>query len=184
LQPKLEQVFPMLANPFIGRKMAPMFMDAGFININAEFEPDRLFSVIGAIDPEGRQNWVEQLSGDATSARSLGTNGRPMNSLARSLLTKTARIAAAIEPSILFWERCRDHAKNDIKESTIAPATSCDHNGQHLTAVQAAHRSLPAFAVRLMSMDAAGSSDDDAEAPGQRPRGLEPLPRARRAASG
>ena len=62
LQPKLEQVFPMLVDPFIGRKMAPMFMDAGFININAEFEPDRLFSVIGAIDPERRQNWVEQLS--------------------------------------------------------------------------------------------------------------------------
>jgi hypothetical protein len=52
----------MLVNPFIGRKMVPMFMDAGFININAEFEPDRLFSVIGAIDPERRQNWVEQLS--------------------------------------------------------------------------------------------------------------------------
>jgi SAM-dependent methyltransferase len=62
LQPKLEQIFPQLVDPFIGRKMVPMFIGAGFTNISAEFEPDRLFTVIGAIDEERRRNWVEQLT--------------------------------------------------------------------------------------------------------------------------
>jgi ubiquinone/menaquinone biosynthesis C-methylase UbiE len=62
LQPKLEHVFPHLVDPFIGRKMPPMFIDAGFANINVEFEPDRLFTVIGAIDQERRGNWIEQLT--------------------------------------------------------------------------------------------------------------------------
>ena len=61
LQPTLEYVFPRLVDPFIGRKMAPMFMDAGLIDIKLDFEPDRLFTTIGAIDPERRRNWVEQL---------------------------------------------------------------------------------------------------------------------------
>ena len=51
-----------LVDPFIGRKMAPMFMDAGFTDIRVDFEPDRLFTVIGAIDSDRRQNLADQVS--------------------------------------------------------------------------------------------------------------------------
>ncbi len=62
LQPVLERVFRSLVDPFIGRKMAPMFKAAGLAGIKVDFEPDRLFTNIGAIDPERRRNWVEQLA--------------------------------------------------------------------------------------------------------------------------
>lgn len=62
LQPKLEEVFAQLVDPFIGRKMAPMFMDAGLVVGEVVFEPDRLYTIIGAIDPERRRNWAEQLA--------------------------------------------------------------------------------------------------------------------------
>jgi SAM-dependent methyltransferase len=63
LQPQFEKVIPQLVDPFIGRKMAPMFLDAGLIDVKADFEPDRLFTVVGAIDPNQRQNFADQLSG-------------------------------------------------------------------------------------------------------------------------
>jgi SAM-dependent methyltransferase len=62
LQPQLEKVVPQLVDPFIGHKMAPMFMDTGLVDIQVDFEPDRLFTVIGAIDPDRRQNFADQLS--------------------------------------------------------------------------------------------------------------------------
>jgi hypothetical protein len=60
LQPLVERVFPGIVDPFIGRKLAPIFREAGLIDIAVDFEPDRLFTVIGSIDPARRQNWVEQ----------------------------------------------------------------------------------------------------------------------------
>jgi SAM-dependent methyltransferase len=62
LQPLVNKVFPALVDPFIGRKMAPMFKAAGFTDISVDFEPDRLFTAIGSIDPERRRNWEEQLT--------------------------------------------------------------------------------------------------------------------------
>ena len=62
LQPLLKEVVPQLVDPFIGRKMAQMFMTAGLIEVKVDFEPDRLFTVIGAIDPDRRQNFADQLS--------------------------------------------------------------------------------------------------------------------------
>ena len=62
LQSKLDKVVRQLVDPFIGRKMAPMFVDAGFNDIRVDFEPDRLFTVIGAIDSDRRQNLADQLS--------------------------------------------------------------------------------------------------------------------------
>ena len=43
-----------------------MFKAAGLVDIKVDFEPDRIFTVIGSIDPERRRNLVEQL----TAARS------------------------------------------------------------------------------------------------------------------
>ena len=62
LQPIVNRVFESLADPFIGRKMASMFREAGLSAITVDFEPDRLFTTVGAIDPERRRNWVEQLT--------------------------------------------------------------------------------------------------------------------------
>jgi ubiquinone/menaquinone biosynthesis C-methylase UbiE len=62
LQPLLDRIFRGLVDPFVGRKMAPMFKAAGLADIKVDFEPDRLFTVIGAIDAERRRNWVEQLT--------------------------------------------------------------------------------------------------------------------------
>jgi SAM-dependent methyltransferase len=62
LQPQLKEVVPQLVDPFIGRKMAPMFMGAGLVDVKVDFEPDRLFTIIGAIDPDRRQNFADQLS--------------------------------------------------------------------------------------------------------------------------
>jgi ubiquinone/menaquinone biosynthesis C-methylase UbiE len=70
LQPKLEEVVPQLVDPFIGRKMAPMFVDARLADIRVDFEPDRLFTIIGAVDADRRQNLADQLS----AARSYITN--------------------------------------------------------------------------------------------------------------
>ena len=60
LQPLVERVFPRLVDPFVGRKLAPIFREAGLVDIAVDFEPDRLFTVVGSIDPARRQNWVEQ----------------------------------------------------------------------------------------------------------------------------
>jgi SAM-dependent methyltransferase len=62
LQPQLNAVVPQLVDVFIGRKMAPIFLDAGLAGIEVDFVPDRLFTVIGALDPDRRQNLADQLS--------------------------------------------------------------------------------------------------------------------------
>jgi SAM-dependent methyltransferase len=62
LQPLTEFVFHGLADPFIGRKMAGMCRDSGLADIDVEMETDRVFTVIGKIDPERRRNWEIQWS--------------------------------------------------------------------------------------------------------------------------
>jgi ubiquinone/menaquinone biosynthesis C-methylase UbiE len=62
LQRDVNRVFEGLVDPFVGRKMASFFLDAGFEDISVQFEPDRLFTVVGQIDPDRRHNWVEQLT--------------------------------------------------------------------------------------------------------------------------
>jgi hypothetical protein len=62
LQSQLEKVVPQLVDVFIGRKMASMFLEAGLANIEVDFEPDRLFTVIGKIDADRHQNFADQLS--------------------------------------------------------------------------------------------------------------------------
>jgi SAM-dependent methyltransferase len=60
MQPLVERVFPRLVDPFVGCKLAPLFHAAGLVDVTVDFEPDRLFTVVGSIDPARRQNWVEQ----------------------------------------------------------------------------------------------------------------------------
>lgn len=73
LQADIERVFSGLVDPFVGRKMATFFAQAGLTDIAVDFEPDRLFTVIGPIDPERRRNWAEQFAAARLSiARILG----------------------------------------------------------------------------------------------------------------
>jgi SAM-dependent methyltransferase len=62
LQRDVNRVFEGLVDPFVGRKMASFFLDAGLKDISVQFEPDRLFTVVGQIDPDRRHNWAEQLT--------------------------------------------------------------------------------------------------------------------------
>jgi SAM-dependent methyltransferase len=62
LQHQILTVFPRLVDVYIGRKTAPIFHTCGLINISVVFEPDSLFTTVGAIDPERRENWVAQLA--------------------------------------------------------------------------------------------------------------------------
>ena len=62
LQERANRVFHGLIDPFVGRKMATMMFAAGLEGVSVEIEADRLYTVIGAIDPERRRNWDEQLS--------------------------------------------------------------------------------------------------------------------------
>jgi len=62
LQPRILTVFPRLVDVNIGRKTAPIFNTCGLSDISVTFEPDALFTTIGAIDPERRENWVVQLA--------------------------------------------------------------------------------------------------------------------------
>jgi SAM-dependent methyltransferase len=62
LQRHILTVFPRLVDVNIGRKTAPIFYECGLINISVLFEPDSLFTTVGTIDPERRENWVVQLA--------------------------------------------------------------------------------------------------------------------------
>jgi SAM-dependent methyltransferase/transposase-like protein len=62
LQQNTERVFSGLVDPFVGRKMAAFFAQAGLTEIAVDFEPDRIFTVVGQIDPNRRLNWIEQLT--------------------------------------------------------------------------------------------------------------------------
>jgi ubiquinone/menaquinone biosynthesis C-methylase UbiE len=76
LQADAERVFSGLVDPFIGRKMASLFAQAGLTDLAVHFEPDRLFTVVGQIDAERRRNWVEQLTAARPHiARILGDEG-------------------------------------------------------------------------------------------------------------
>ncbi len=62
LQTSADRVFPALVDPFIGRKMASLMRQAGLADIAVHFEADRLFTVVGQVDPERRRNWVDQFA--------------------------------------------------------------------------------------------------------------------------
>jgi ubiquinone/menaquinone biosynthesis C-methylase UbiE len=63
LQLMAEFVFNGLVDPYIGRKMAGMCRACRLRDIDVKMEIDRVFTVIGKIDPERRRNWEIQWSG-------------------------------------------------------------------------------------------------------------------------
>ena len=76
VQADAERVFSGLVDPFIGRKMASLFAQAGLTDLAVHFEPDRLFTIVGQIDADRRRNWVEQLAAAPPHiARILGNEG-------------------------------------------------------------------------------------------------------------
>ena len=60
LQPLVEYVFANLVDSFIGRKMPGMCRTAGLVDIGVEIEADRVFTIVGKIDPQRRRNWEIQ----------------------------------------------------------------------------------------------------------------------------
>jgi SAM-dependent methyltransferase len=63
IQPMAEFLFGNLVDAFIGRKMAGMCRDCGLVDIDVKMEADRVYTVVGKIDPERRRNWEVQWSG-------------------------------------------------------------------------------------------------------------------------
>jgi SAM-dependent methyltransferase len=57
---QIRQVMPGLVDPNVGRKIAGHMIALGLEDVTADVEADRVFTVIGRIDPERRWNWEEQ----------------------------------------------------------------------------------------------------------------------------
>jgi SAM-dependent methyltransferase len=98
IQPMTEFVFGGLVDPFIGRKMAGMCRAAGLIDIDVKMEVDRVFTVIGKIDPDRRHNWEIQLS--AARDRIAELLGSQTHLLKHSLPIKIAQTLRRIAHSI------------------------------------------------------------------------------------
>lgn len=60
LQDFLEMVMPKICDSYAGRKIPAILNELGFADISVEFEPDRLFTVTGAIEDEMRRNLFVQ----------------------------------------------------------------------------------------------------------------------------
>jgi SAM-dependent methyltransferase len=91
IQPMIEFVFEGLVDPFIGRKMAGMCRDCGLTQIDVKMETDRVFTVVGTIDPERRRNWEIQWSG--------------ARSRTAELLGSKALADAFVEPFMAYQDR-------------------------------------------------------------------------------
>jgi len=91
LQPLIHRVLTALVDPLIGRKLAPMFIQAGLTGVEVAVEADRASTIIGAIDPERRENLLAQV-----------TAARPF---ADRLLGGAAGSAAFIDALLQYHER-------------------------------------------------------------------------------
>jgi len=58
----LRKVMASLVDTHMGRKVAAYMIELGMRRIKVEIEMDRVFTVVGAIDPERRRNWEVQWS--------------------------------------------------------------------------------------------------------------------------
>lgn len=54
------RVMPQFVDVGVGRRIAPKLLAMGFADVSVTIETDRLFTVVGAIDPERRWNWEVQ----------------------------------------------------------------------------------------------------------------------------
>ena len=57
---QIRQVMPGLVDPNVGRKVAGHMIALDLEDVTVDVESDRVFTVIGKIDPERRWNWEEQ----------------------------------------------------------------------------------------------------------------------------
>lgn len=54
------RIMPNLVDVDIGRKVAPLLLKLGFAEVETTIETDKLYTVVGAIDPRRRWNWEMQ----------------------------------------------------------------------------------------------------------------------------
>jgi SAM-dependent methyltransferase len=102
---RVERVFPRLIDPFIGRRLAPLFHAAGLVELAVDVEADRLFTVIGSIDPARRQNWAEQwMAGRSYVAEILGSDAAA-DDLAATFLGYQDRSDTASYTALYFVQR-------------------------------------------------------------------------------
>lgn len=77
LQRDLEEVLPKVVDCYIGRRTFSMFHSLGFTDIQVDFEPDRILTIVGRITPEQRQNMVDQWQAAwANTVRLMGSDQR------------------------------------------------------------------------------------------------------------
>lgn len=62
LQAQAEAFFYGCVDPNVGPKVYGMLREIGMTDITVEVETDTSFTVVGAIDPDRRRNWEDQLS--------------------------------------------------------------------------------------------------------------------------
>jgi ubiquinone/menaquinone biosynthesis C-methylase UbiE len=54
---KVRRIIAEIVDPYTGRKIASYLMELGFADVQVSIETDRVYTVVGRIDPERRQNW-------------------------------------------------------------------------------------------------------------------------------
>ena len=60
LESRIGHVITAIVDTNTGRKIAPYLIELGFADVNVAVETDHVFTIVGKIDPERRQNWVTQ----------------------------------------------------------------------------------------------------------------------------
>jgi SAM-dependent methyltransferase len=126
LQPLVERVLPRLIDPFVGRKLAPLFHAAGLVDVAVDFEPDRLFTVIGSIDPARRQNWVEQwAAGRPYVAEILGSEAAA-DQLSTAFLAYQDRADTSSYAALYFVRGKRLISATRVRERHRLAETLCD----------------------------------------------------------
>jgi SAM-dependent methyltransferase len=73
LQPQIEALFPRLWDPLASRKLAHLFIRAGFADVSVRIEAAPLYTILGRIDPDRRDNLEMLLR--AAAARIAGILG-------------------------------------------------------------------------------------------------------------
>ena len=102
LQPLVERVFPQFIDPFVGRKLASLFHAADLVDVAVDAEPDRLFTVIGSIDPARRQNWVEQWAAARSYVAEILGSGAEADRLAAAFLAYQDRADTSSYTALYF----------------------------------------------------------------------------------
>jgi SAM-dependent methyltransferase len=74
---EVRDLMAVLVDVNIGRKVAPIMISLGFRDVSVEVETDTLFTVVGSIDAQRRQNWQTQFqAAHSYIARILGSTAK------------------------------------------------------------------------------------------------------------